>query len=63
MNRFDADTWREAARQLREEAATRCEADCGAMSCVGARGALESMARRFDNEAKAAEGARGKTDA
>jgi hypothetical protein len=44
--RYDPATFREAARQCREEAK---------LYLTGSRRALLVMARRFDNEAKAAE--------
>lgn len=51
---FDPATMREAARQLREEAALHYKANGRTRTqCV-----LESMARRFENEAKAAERAK-----
>lgn len=49
---MDAKTWREAARQLREEA-EGIRIDSDAASDVESK--LLSMARRFENEAKVAE--------
>ena len=55
---MDAETFREAARQLREEADLLANGEDH-----GGEGAyhLLSMARRFENEAKAAEEAKGET--
>jgi hypothetical protein len=55
MATFDPATWREAARQLREEADNVWNED-NTMHL-----ALHLLARRFDNEAKAAEEAKDKS--
>ena len=52
MTKFDPATWREAARQCREEA-RRC--DRGTETDDAVRYTLETFARRFMNEASAAE--------
>ncbi len=58
-NRYDPATWLEAAQQLREEA------ERGSLGnrhwTFDASVALDTMARRFENEAKVAEEAKGET--
>ena len=58
MTMTDPATWREAARQANEEARS---CDRGTEADYAVRFALESMARRFENEAKAAERAKEET--
>ena len=55
--KLDPATWREAARQLREEAGLSCAA-ADEKTDAAMTNVLLSMARRFENEAKAAEKAK-----